>query len=49
VKPDNKLGPRPTPLETDTFNDKQSQTAERKTGDGRGPGDPREINTFINN
>ena len=25
--------------ETDTFNDKQSQTAERKTGDGRGPGD----------
>jgi len=25
--------------ETDTFNDKQSQIAERKTGDGRGPGD----------
>ena len=23
----------------DTFNDKQSQIAERKTGDGRGPGD----------
>jgi len=23
----------------DTFNDKQSQTAERKSGDGRGPGD----------
>jgi hypothetical protein len=27
--------------EIDTFNDKQSQTAERKTGDGRGPGDHR--------
>ena len=26
-------------IETDTFNDKQSQTAEQKTGDGRGPGD----------
>jgi hypothetical protein len=25
--------------EADTFNDKQSQIAERKTGDGRGPGD----------
>jgi hypothetical protein len=25
--------------EIDTFNDKQSQIAERKTGDGRGPGD----------
>ena len=25
--------------ETDTFNDKQSQIAERKTGGGRGPGD----------
>ena len=25
--------------ETDTFNDKQSQIAERKSGDGRGPGD----------
>ena len=28
-----------TEREIDTFNDKQSQTAERKTGDGRGPGD----------
>ena len=28
-----------TDTETDTFNDKQSQIAERKTGDGRGPGD----------
>jgi hypothetical protein len=26
-------------LEKDTFNHKQSQIAERKTGDGRGPGD----------
>ena len=25
--------------EIDTFNDKQSQIAQRKTGDGRGPGD----------
>jgi hypothetical protein len=25
--------------EIDSFNDKQSQIAERKTGDGRGPGD----------
>jgi len=33
VKPDNKR------RGVDTFNDKQSQTAERKTGDGRGPGD----------
>ena len=28
--------------EIDTFNDKQSQIAERKTGDGRGPGDHRQ-------
>jgi len=27
------------PGQIDTFNDKQSQIAERKTGDGRGPGD----------
>ena len=33
------LGLERVHLETDTFNDKQSQTAERKTGDGRGPGD----------
>ena len=26
-------------MSIDTFNDKQSQIAERKTGDGRGPGD----------
>ena len=37
--------------ETDTFNDKQSQTAERKTGDGRGPGDhsSEKEHTFTNN
>jgi hypothetical protein len=29
----------PVREETDTFNDKQSQIAERKTGGGRGPGD----------
>ena len=28
-----------TPRGKDMFNDKQSQVAERKTGDGRGPGD----------
>ena len=28
-----------TRRETDTFNDRQSQIAERKTGGGRGPGD----------
>jgi len=30
---------RPLYERNDTFHDKQSQIAERKTGDGRGPGD----------
>ena len=32
-------GPGNKVMTIDTFNDKQSQIAERNTGDGRGPGD----------